>query len=311
MIEQIHATLHGVKNRRNWYDCDCPFCGKEAKRGQTHFAYSETGYRCWVCGASGGLSKLAQHLRMDGICYQQVTPVERTPAPIARWRLNPTELLRRYQENPNKIQAWSRYKPVSAATVERFGFGFGRLPFQRADGEWYMSKRDWLIVPLYEHGQLVGLRGRNITEDEPKWISATGSVHTLWGVDAVQPGSICWLCENYVDAAWLMQVHPEWSAVAIGGASNWQPIWGEWLSERKPKQVVVILDNDLPGQATGALRQRLAAAWCAERHIEPPTANGPRIANDLRDVGVDAVLFTWPEAAPAKAGVDWILQQAH
>ena len=310
LFQHVHAALQGSRNRRGWYDCDCPFCGKPAKRGQTHFSFYPDGFRCFVCGAHGTLRQLADKLRIDGdkpaIQWQRK---EREPLPVARWRQNPTELLRRYQSHPDRYSKWRSYKPLTAATIDRFGFGLGKLPFQREGGEWYMSRQDWLIVPLWEGGQLVGLRGRNLGDGGPKWISAAGTNYTLFGLDHVRAGSICWLCENYVDAAWLTQEHPEWCAVAIGGATTWQAAWADMLQERKPGMVIVLLDNDLPGQAQGQFRQALETAWIAERNTEPPAANGPRIANALRAAGVNAVLFKWPDGAPHKAGMDWLLEQ--
>lgn len=310
LFQHVHAALGGKRNRRGWYDCDCPFCGKEAKRGQVHFSYSEMGYRCWVCCAAGNLSALAEHLRINpDRSLVQWQRREREPLPVARWRQNPTELLRRYQEHPDRYRAWRSYKPLSAATIDRYGFGLGRLPFQREGGEWYMSRQEWLIVPLWEAGHLVGLRGRNLGNDGPKWLSAAGTNYTLWGVDYVRAGSITWLCENYVDAAWLMQERPTDYAVAIGGATTWQASWADMLAGRKPQTVIVALDNDLPGQAVGEFRRQLEAEWVSERNSEPPTANGPRIANALRSAGVNAVLFQWPSEAPHKAGVDWLLHR--
>ena len=314
LFGHVHAALGGERNRRGWYDCDCPFCGKEAKRGQVHFSYSPDGYKCFVCGAHGTLRTLADKIRIDGAqavtaALAQWQPKRSEPLPTARWRQNPGELLRRYQSHPDRYSTWRRYKPLTAAAIDRYGFGLGRLPFQREDGEWYMSRQDWLIVPLWESGQLVGLRGRNLGDNGPKWISAAGTTYTLWGLDYVRQGAVTWLCENYVDAAWLMQERPTDCAVGIGGATTWQASWAQMLAEKEPGTVIVLLDNDLPGQAAGAFRQALEAAWIAERNTEPPAANGPRIANALRSAGVNAVLFQWPDSAPAKAGMDWLLEQ--
>ena len=41
---------------------DCPNCGKEAKRGQTHFSFSERGGHCFVCGTSWSLRRLAEEM---------------------------------------------------------------------------------------------------------------------------------------------------------------------------------------------------------------------------------------------------------
>lgn len=310
LFAAVHNQLQGEPNRRGFYNADCPFCGKEAKPRQNHFGYSEQSFRCFVCGTSGGIRKLAKHLHLDAPTY---TPIRRVavpePKPVAGWRQHPDALLEHYRYNPRRFDAWHRYKALTAETVRRFDFGLGRLPFQHKNGRWYFSRQEWLVVPLWEDGQLVGLRGRNCTQHGPKWISATGTNYTLWGVDFVRPGAVTWLCENYVDAAWLMQEHPEWSAVAIGGATTWKAEWAERLAACKPEMVVIALDNDLPGQATGALRRKLERAWVQQRGTEPPPANGPKIANALLRAGIHATLFQWPDAAPIKAGLDWALAE--
>ncbi|HXF62311.1 MAG TPA: hypothetical protein VNK95_11885 [Caldilineaceae bacterium] len=158
LFDNVHASLQGTPNRRCFYNADCPFCGKPAKPGHNHFGYNETGYRCFVCGAKGALEQLAGHLRLSTHGYARPTHVPPPePKPIARWRQNPAQLLDRYRDHPRRFDAWRRYKALSAQTVSRFDFGLGRLPFQREDGSWYLSRQEWLIVPLYEDGQLVGL----------------------------------------------------------------------------------------------------------------------------------------------------------
>ena len=298
-------------DRRGEHHVDCPFCGKEAQRGQTHFSFSANGFHCFICGASGGLYALAQRLGMDGISPQPRAQHRKPepPKPLVPWRVASKTYLDSILNNA-RFDLWPRYKPVNRSTIERYSLGYGRLPFCGKDGRWYESKQDWLIVPLFEHGQLVGLRGRNLTDQGPKWISATGSAYTLWNVDSVQAGDTVWLTENYVDAMWLMQTHPEWKAVAIGGATTWQTEWGRMLAERKPGQVIVALDNDLAGQATGSMYKRLRSAWIAERpKAKPPEPNGPKIANSLLATGINSILFKWPADAPAKAGIDWVLSR--
>lgn len=300
-------------DRRGEYHVDCPFCGKEAMRGQTHFSFSESGYACFVCGSSGGLLALSKHLQLDNsqfIVTIRHQPRPKAMQPIARWRLNPDRLIDGYLSHPQRFSAWQQYKPVSRETIERHQFGYGRLPFLDNNGHWYMSRDNWLIVPLFQDGELVGLRGRNLTDQGPKWISATGTNYTLWGADNVAPGSVVWICENYVDAAWLMQLHPEWCAVAIGGATTWQAGWAQRLSECKPSKIVVALDNDLAGQATGRTLATLQAQWRVERPgMRIPDPNGPKIANCLIEHGSNAVLFRWPSDTPSKAGIDWVLRK--
>jgi len=311
LFAEVQSRLGGEENRRGWYDVPCPQCGKEPKRGQVHFGYREQGGRCWVCGWGGGLRELAELLDMDSSDY--VPPVrDAVIKEVARWRMNPWALLAKYKDHPQRADRWAGYKPLTVETLDRHGFGLGRLPFQHPDDSWYMSKSDWLIVPVYEDGALVALRGRNLTDRGPKWISATGSQYALWNVDNVPAGSICWVCENYVDAAWTMQAHPEWSAVAIGGATTWKREWAARLADRSPAQVIVALDNDLTGNGGGKRREAWEADWKQDHPgLNPPIANGPKIVSDLQATGLAVRLFEWPENAPQKAGVDWALDNGN
>lgn len=312
LFDAIHAHLQGTKTRRGWYDADCPNCGKEAARGQTHFGYSATGGKCFVCGYSAGLPRLAELLRLDTPGdYVAPVRIEQPVKEIARWRLNPWKLLAGYREHPERLDRWAAYKPLTPDSIETHDLGFGRLPFQRADGEWYMSRGEWLTVPVHEDGALVGIRGRNITDSGPKWISAAGSNYALYNVENVQPGQPCFVCENPADALWLEQAHSDWSAVATHGATTWRREWAERLAAQRPGLVVVALDKDLPGNGGGNLRDELIAEWIAThpRNSKIPIANGPKIANDCIRAGLRTILFQWPDSAPAKSGLDWALSQ--
>lgn len=318
MSEDLYTDLqdyYGVRpDRRGWCHITCPFCGKENR----HCAFSDRGFKCVVCGAHGGLRVLADRLDLN-VSVDYVAPPPK-PKPVVPWRQFIVERIGQEMRHEQRISAWQAYKPLKAETLFRHCFGYGTLPFEGQDGLWYESKSLWLIVPLWENGEVVGLRGRTpigekrITKDgkEIKWISATGTRYVLWGVDAVQPGATVWITENYVDAAWLMERHPDQCAVAIGGATTWQSAWGDALAAKQPGLVIVALDNDLAGQATGATQARLRAQWHAE-HPELPEPTtwlaGPRIANDLLARGLSVRLFQWPANAPDKAGVDWLLQQ--
>jgi hypothetical protein len=311
LFSAIHATLQGTPNRRGWYDATCPNCGKEPEKGQVHFGYHPDGrVRCFVCGYSASLYKLSELLRLDVGEYVAPVKIEKPTPPIARWRLNPDKLLQQYQTHPQRLTKWYGYKPLTDDNIERYHLGYGRLPFQRDDGTWYMSKAEWLTVPVYEDGALIALRGRNVTDSGPKWISATGSQYGLFGVEYVYPGATTFICENYADAIWLQQAHPDWCAVAIGGATTWRNVWAYRLAQKRPGLVVVALDNDLPGNGGGILRDGLIAEWTAAHpQAAVPTANGPRIANDCIEAGLRTILFQWPDTAPAKAGLDWALTQ--
>lgn len=310
LFDRVHMALGG-KDKAYKTISNCPFCDDS----NSHFAYSQAGwYKCVRCQVHGSIYQLAQHLHLiDASTYTPPPVTERprpTPAPIARWRLNPDRLLEGYRSHPQRYQRWAGYKPVSRQAIERFDLGVGRLPFQHEDGSWYMSRSEWLTVPLYEGDELVAIRGRNLgkSSGKLKWISATGSTPTLFNVANVRQGGVCWLLENIVDAIWLMDTYPDWDAVSTGGVS-WRSQWAEWLAACRPEVVIVALDNDLVGNATGDFRRLLERRWRQDRGTEPPAANGPKIANSLRQLGQQAIMFKWPEWAEEKADIGWVLER--
>lgn len=169
-----------------------------------------------------------------------------------------------------------------------------------------------LIVPLFdEHGLLVGLRGRSMNPAEKrfKWMSATGSRTPIFGVEKIEPGDTVVLGENFVDAAMVAQYLPGMRGIALGTARTIREEEIERLKARKPGTVLVMLDNDLAGQARGATRQALEKAHEAKHGRKPqPALHGPRCVAALHEAGLDAVLFEWSVVdAPPKAGVDWAL----
>lgn len=313
MYSLFDSLVHrlNAEQRGNEHHADCPFCGKETKRGQRHFSMNEAkGFYCWVCGASGSLQRLAAHLSMDAgpaPTYQHRKPQqERQPAP---WQSEAVALVARYAAHPDNVRMWQAYKPVTEATVKRWRFGFGALPG---------TSHDRLIVPIILDGQVVALRGRSIDGREPKWLSATGSVMRIWNLDGIAAGATVWVMENYVDAAMFMQAYPDWTAVAIGGARALRDDEVATIAGCKPERVIVAYDNDLAGQATGAFLNRLRAEWVENfRQRNPgrplpkvPEPKGPAVVNQLRKVGVNSLLFRWPQDAPAKADVGWALAEA-
>lgn len=171
-----------------------------------------------------------------------------------------------------------------------------------------------LIVPLHdEHGQLVGLRGRSMdpAEKRYKWMSSAGSQTPIFGVEYVKENDTVVLCENFVDAAMVSQMGATWRGVALGTARTIRPEEVERLQQRQPGMVLVMLDNDLAGQATGATRKRLKEEYEAKHNRPAPMPlYGYKCLEALRTAGVMTALFDWEQCnAPEKAGVDWALMQ--
>lgn len=310
LLTPIATRLHAELRYDKRYHADCPFCGKEAKRGQKHFSFCEEGYFCHVCQEGGSLNKLARHLAIQPSAdYRPVRPQrQQQPALPREWQHNPERYVQRFCEAPSRLHDWQSYKPLSLETIAKYRLGVGILPSSRV-------KQRRLIVPVYSKGQVVALHGRAYMpgDDEAKWLTAAGSrKDVLFNADALKPGTTVIICENMVDCL-LAQEAADCVAVAAGGVS-WREEFSQIIAASRPKHVIVWLDNDLVGQANAETHRLLIAEWRREmqarvaagkipRIPSPPERQGPKIANSLLSLGVKASLYQWPRGSAPKADI--------
>lgn len=298
-------------DRRGERHVKCPFCSNEPNRRKPNFSYSERGAGCYSCGHTASLNALCAFLGLTEDKYLPAPPAprqrppQRATEPFA-WQLNPERLLETYTRHPRRVELWQQHKPLSAETIERWQLGVGKLPASSC-------KHERLILPVIEAGQVVGFRGRAIRCDCPKWLAPAGFTAHLFGREAVRPGGILWIVENNVDALLMMQLYPEYDAVAsTHGCSTWLDEWTAHVASRAPRLVIVALDNDLPGNGGGKHRGELIRRWREEHPAARrlPIAWGPRIADKLVRAGLTTRLYIYPDGAPAKASVADLCQEA-
>ena len=326
LYQEIYNHYNVEPDRRGWVHVDCPFCGAEANARKPNFSFNDKGWNCYSCEGNGHIGKknlisLARKLGLwsdePGHRSPSITPPVRSaprpaPRPEPAWKKDPEAWVESYLHHPQRYKLWMAHKPVSRETIDKHQFGVGHLPDQK------MTR---LIVPLFWKGQIVGLKGRKLTDenpDIPKWIAAEGSnVTTLWGFNFIpQNPSVLWICENYVDAALLTQM-TGYPAVATGGARELTAEEISSLRRIKPNQIILAYDNDLAGQAMGSFRTSLEEQWMQEQkekhpthtRVKPPHSRAFPLAETLKNAGLMTYLFPWPEDAPAKADLMWALEQ--
>lgn len=304
LFEDLVIHFNKPPDRRHNVNADCPFCGKDKK----HFAFSPRGYNCFSCQASGSLYDLFQHLQLElpesdrtyqAPRYVQPEPEEQGPP---AWQNHAPELIASYTSHDQTVTQWQRYKAIlKSETIERWRFGLGTLPGQSTTR---------LIVPVWKGAQCVALHGRAISETRgPKWICAKGSNKRMpWGVETLQRGAPIFVVENYVDAALMHQEQPGWGVLAMGSARPWNATMTAWLRRYGPEIVVVAYDNDLVGNARDKMREQLVAEFLAKNPKgNPPKSQGARSVAAMRQAGINATMFPWPEDAPPKADPFWVL----
>jgi len=287
---------------------DCPECGHPVKPNQTHCSFSERGWYCFVCGASGSLEALARLLGLGERTYiPQATHPNPKPLTVPPWRLHSESWLEKYQLHPRRFELWSHYKPLALQTIVDHRLGVGRLPASRCS-------HDRLIVPVFWGMTLVGLRGRRIDCDCPaKWLPAVGTpleILPLYNAQALGKRQVVFIMENPVDALLLTQEKAPWVGLSIYSTSYWKQDWVGEIKAADPEMVIIALDNDLVGNGGAAQRDVFAAEWKRTHNDRLPKPRGVFIANQLNAAGIPATLFDWG-VAPNKADIgDLLMREA-
>lgn len=244
LANTLHAEYRQTPASHQGYHCQCPYCGKPAKRGQKHFFFSERGFKCWICSEHGGLKKLAEKIGIDTGDY--VAPDYHQEPIKLESSVFPYSLIDRYERHPKRFQLWQAYKPLSEELIIQYRLGVGRLP--KEDGTFYSDER--LIVPLIRDGKLVMLRGRSMPQSKhpAKWLTR-GTPARLINGDLISSNSVVVIMENWIDALLAMMLLPDVTPVATsGGASTWLDSWSKYIAKIKPKGIIMAMDNDKAGQ---------------------------------------------------------------
>ena len=266
-FDAIVVALGAQERRDGQWHADCPYCKKEAKPGQRHFAFSENGYYCFVCGANGGLGKLARDvLNAEYEPVERKAPVVR-PAkanPVAGWSIGDYSAAFPVEAG---VEAWRAYRPsIPVAFLTQYHLGKGYLPGGRFPR---------LSLPIIDGGKIVCIRGRAIDpEDSPKWI-ATGGWHLddlpLYNLEYARSADTIMVVESPVDCI-VARVFGL-AAVATYSASYWSEKWARQLAATG-KMIVVTFDNDAAGEGARI-----------------------RVANSLLQYTKSVTMFNWRETS--------------
>lgn len=297
----VGHTRPAADRRHGEYHIACPACGHASSPKDPHCSFGPKGWHCFSCGAGGSLTHLAGLVGLDAGEYTPPAPARdperRDPA---RWLAYASELAMNYAAHPRAWELWQSYKPVSQAAFRANALGVGVLPYSKC-------RHERLIVPIYDGGQIVGLRGRSLGCDCGKWLAPGGTLielYPLYNQAALGMNQVVWIGENPVDALLLSERTP-YAGVATYSVSYWYERWTAALIAARPELVVVAYDNDLPGNGGAARRQEFERAWLSSHHQLTLSA-GPKLVNTLRRAGLPAVLYDWQDA-PHKSDIGTVI----
>ena len=297
-MNELYATLKAGKrtNQRGWTAIPCPDCDEHR---QFKSAFTPTGFHCFHCGAKYPLTVLAQRLSVPVPKNGYHRPARAPKPPTPRyWHRAPGEWARRSLAHLGRVEMWQKYRPFTLETIQRYRLGVSVVPATPCQHQRLTYVYDDLA------NKRPTLRGRIATcrcdKKALKWVTAGGGSAALWGAELLRPGFPVLLCESPVDAMLAMQTDQNITAIAgTAGAGTWRKEWTRAISSASPAILLLAYDNDLQGQATGAVRGELARKWLSNpAHKRLPVANGPKVANHLIRAGVLTRLFDWRNSPP-------------
>lgn len=279
-------------NSKQEYNVLCPF------HPDTHlgsFSFSERGYHCFACGASGSLRMLAERLGCLSGHEPTLTlyPPSSKPVEPAWTRCDPQK---EYRPMGPLCRDYAHRRGLTDASIERWGIGDGMVP-----GTACQHYR--MILPIYQGHQLVDLRGRAYekADDFPKWLGAKGGHAALDGWNDLERarGKVVVLVEAPLSRRLVMQEEQSWIAVAgTCGAGTWRQEWTEALVRAHPSRVVIWLDNDLAGCPNGQAYKDGVTRHLQKLPGKPvPVPNGQRRLAEFRRAGLRCQMYVWAKGS--------------
>lgn len=269
---QLTAQHGRWPDYRGEYWALCPF-HDDASPGS--FSFSERGFRCFSCGASGHLVKLAHRLGITGDA-EPVEVVARTkparPVWTSRWRRQP-DIWRNFLDLPPVARTYYHERGINDQSIAHWRLGWGVIPSSRC-------RHPRAILPVFDGDRLAAIRGRAVLPEDTdeKWLQAAQSEHVLFGADRLTPGCSLTIAEAPYSVILAAQEEPEQVVVApSSGASVWRSEWTTRIAQHRPASILIAYDNDDAG--------RLYAQ---------------RVKTALRAAGLRPALHRWPAGTPNK-----------
>lgn len=270
-LNVYNTILHyisGQPDRNGEVHVNCPMCGKEAKRGQTHFSfhYDHTGDvaggYCFVCGGKMSIRQIAEYYGLNGDQGDRLDNDElrllRIEAEQRRQAAKQAELEQRLSalEQMHRCQDHLRYhnqldeagreywhsQGIYDRAIDNFVLGYcDQCPTYRESASY--------TIPVFGYdGELINIRHRLVEENGGKYRPhLAGLGQQLFGADVLK---------GKPERALVLEGEKKvicyrqngFSAVGImGKCARWQRAWFEWF--KGVPEIVIALDPDAEGRA--------------------------------------------------------------
>lgn len=323
------AEYYGVEpDSRQWIHVPCPQCNAAPATGygDTHFSFSSKGGHCFVCHYTCSLKELVD--LTDAPEVEEGTHRVRKITNTKGWldfsanKKLLYHLISDWNTRSGGYNMWSAYKKgIPPSVYDFYKMGIGELPDKAS-----RCNHTRLIIPLIGGGDIFGLRARHISCDCPKWLGISGNKKFLFNggslvnsTEEERKGSLgkslfkitnedtLYIVENPIDSILLYEKFGK-KSVATLGITMWEDKWYDIIAEASPKKVIVLFDNDLMGAPNPETykQQCIVRSQKTGVFLEPTPLAFTRV-KELKDRGVAASVYRWPDGSPHKMDVGMLL----
>jgi phage/plasmid primase-like uncharacterized protein len=155
--------------------------------------------------------------------------------------------------NPIRLDRFAHSMGLSAASLRRLGIG------------WAFESGAWAFPMCDAQGNVIGIRLRFQTG---KKRAVTGGREGLFIPSDLTDGDMVLIAEGPTDTAALLDLG--FSAVGRPSCNGGRKLLVQLVQERRPSSVVIVSDNDSPGQRGAMALASALRRHCGVRVIRPP-----------------------------------------
>ena len=267
-------------------------------------------YKCFGCGKAGDIFSLYQEVK--GVSFKEAFEDLGGDKKIAPQKIN----VNLYEDLINHLTLQGRGEEVETYLTKERGLEPSVLDKFRICGikdltetkkylndrygitqlkeAGLVSDRGFLfnshpvIIPVYQGGKIVCLRGRSLDDRKIKYLSTRGVVLPMFNSDILEKEEQIYLTEGEFDAIMLNQLGVK--AVGIFGTNNFKD---EFKSKFINKDVILAFDSDEAGQkATKEIAEKLKEVAESIRFLKIP--------KELKDVSDCFVNMVMPTELPTE-----------
>lgn len=144
--------------------------------------------------------------------------------------------------------------------------GLKTLGVLKADGREHFE--GCVTVPIFDdRGNVTGIYGRRITDDEPKHLYLPGPHRGVWNSGSAKTNQTLLVAEAIFDGLALWQAGFR-NVIAIYGTNGWTPDHEALFKSNPVREVFLCLDNDEPGRtATEKLKSEILPPLAKAVHV--------------------------------------------